>query len=549
LWPDAASIYQYTRNAEALALSLGAGLDDATTLQVQAWCDDPNLGCDGSNSGTFFVAENELEEGSPPIIAIMPSRSSAQSTGVPDNREYHEYGHYFLSLQTGENFELPAGDTNHGGYYQNTSTRDSFVEGFAEFYSMMVSRHIDGDDRSEIYTIGADYDLEADRLPWEAEGWWEEFTVAGLLLDLVDDDTDYAARASGPSGVDVIAVSTEIEPSGTIVIGKVVNTSPLVVRNADVTVRYLNGAGEVVGTQVTRIIPEIIAPTSEGTFYAAPPAGLGVTAATATLGGIAKTDDDDIAVGLLQLMSIITGYERPDAGARGSVGVANVAELYDALVNGRESLTNVGAADAEITSSMIDGIFISHGFFADLDGDRKYNPEVDGEVGSSSHPVIQVGGTSYPELIPRRNPDAYDSSLVTINTGDATVDAIIQISIPGDGGSGSYAYVMSLNGSNRIELAVPAPDEDAEVTIITAARGYKPVIAFRINADDFHEKVENGTISELQVTPVELEPGSTIAPPAANGPAIQLGIIIGGIIAVLLVVASLVAIHRRWGTA
>jgi hypothetical protein len=248
-------------------------------------------------------------------------------------------------------------------------------------------------------------------------------------------------------------------------------------------------------------------------------------------------------------MSIITGYERPDAGARGSVGVANVAELYDALVNGRESLTNVGAADAEITSSMIDGIFISHGFFADLDGDRKYNPEVDGEVGSSSHPVIQVGGTSYPELIPRRNPDAYDSSLVTINTGDATVDAIIQISIPGDGGSGSYAYVMSLNGSNRIELAVPAPDEDAEVTIITAARGYKPVIAFRINADDFHEKVENGTISELQVTPVELEPGSTIAPPAANGPAIQLGIIIGGIIAVLLVVASLVAIHRRWGTA
>ena len=57
-------------------------------------------------------------------------------------------------MKTGDNFELPAGDTNHGGYFQNSS-RDSFVEGFAEFYSMMVSRHIDGDQNAEIYTIGA----------------------------------------------------------------------------------------------------------------------------------------------------------------------------------------------------------------------------------------------------------------------------------------------------------------------------------------------------------------------------------------------------------
>ena len=544
LWPDATAIYQHILNAEKLAISLGADIDNATRLQVQVWCDDPTLGCDGSISGAFFVAENELAVGSPPIIAMMPARSSANSPGIPDNREYHEYGHYFLWLQTGEIFELPASDTNHGGYYRNTSTRDSFVEGFAEFYSMMVSGKIDGDSRSEIYTIGGDYDLEADRLPWEAEGWWEEFTIAGLLLDLVDADADYTARATGPPGVNILEVSVNAERSGTIVFGKVVNTSPLVVRNVDVTVRYMNDSGEVVGTQVTRVIPEIIAPAREGVFYAAPPAGLAVAAAIATVGGIARADDDDVALELQQLISIITGHER--AGASGNTGVSNVAELYDALVGGNGSLTLTGAG---VSSSPIDEIFINHGFFADLDGDKKYDPEVDGEIGQSSHPVAQIGGTSYPAIIPRRDPDAFDGAFVTIDTGDGSVEAVIQISMPADGGSGSYAYVTTLSGKDRVELAVPGAGQGAEITIITIDKDFKPVIAFRIDADEFHEMVENGTISELQITPIELEPGANIAPPGENVSAIQFNFIVGGIIAALLVIASLVAINRKWGKA
>ena len=544
LWPDATAIYQHILNAEKLAISLGADIDNATRLQVQVWCDGPTLGCDGSISGAFFVAENELAVGSPPIIAMMPARSSANSPGIPDNREYHEYGHYFLWLQTGEIFELPASDTNHGGYYRNTSTRDSFVEGFAEFYSMMVSGKIDGDSRSEIYTIGGDYDLEADRLPWEAEGWWEEFTIAGLLLDLVDADADYTARATGPPGVNILEVSVNAERSGTIVFGKVVNTSPLVVRNVDVTVRYMNDSGEVVGTQVTRVIPEIIAPAREGVFYAAPPAGLAVAAAIATVGGIARADDDDVALELQQLISIITGHER--AGASGNTGVSNVAELYDALVGGNGSLTLTGAG---VSSSPIDEIFINHGFFADLDGDKKYDPEVDGEIGQSSHPVAQIGGTSYPAIIPRRDPDAFDGAFVTIDTGDGSVEAVIQISMPADGGSGSYAYVTTLSGKDRVELAVPGADQGAEITIITIDKDFKPVIAFRIDADEFHEMVENGTISELQITPIELEPGANIAPPGENVSAIQFNFIVGGIIAALLVIASLVAINRKWGKA
>ena len=538
LWPDAASIYQYTLNAESLALDLGFELDNSSTLQVQAWCDDPQLGCATDGGGAYFIPKNELGNDSPPIIVMSPSRSSSQSPGVPDNREYHEYGHYFLSTQVGDNFELPLGDRNHGGYYRNSSSRDSFVEGFAEFYSMMVSRHVDGDENAEMYTIGADYDLETDRLPWEAAGWWEEFTVAGLLLDLVDDDADYAVESSGLTGVNILGLKVDKDSSGTIVSGNISNASPLVLRNADVTVHYLNEAGEIIGTQVTRVLPEVIAPTRQGTFYAAPPAGLDVFQATAVLGGVAKPDDDDMSIGLTRLMNIITEYERPTGD--GEQGVSTVVELHDALIN------NEVSGPGEITADKVDDIFISHGFFADLDGDRKYNPEIDGEVGASSHPVTQLGQTSYSAFIPRHDPDAYEGSFVKINTGDEDVDAIIQISMPGDGGSGSYAYVAPRDGSSSIELAVPPADQNASVTIITAGKDYKPVIAFRVDADDFHEKVENGTIAELQIEPIELTPGTALNESPENGSPMQMGIVLGGILAVLIVGASLVAIRRQW---
>ena len=111
-----------------------------------------------------------------------------------------------------------------------------------------------------------------------------------------------------------------------------------------------------------------------------------------------------------------------------------------------------------------------------------------------------------------RHVDAYSGSFVSINTGDTSVDAVIQISVPANGGSASYAYITKLSGPDRVELAVPASDQDAEVTIITAGKGFKPVIAFRVDADDFHERVKNGTISELQIASVELAPGTSLSP-------------------------------------
>ncbi|MBN4064624.1 carboxypeptidase regulatory-like domain-containing protein, partial [Dehalococcoides mccartyi] len=61
MWPDAASIYQYTLNAESLAVSMGVDLEKTSTLQVQVWCDDAYFGCDTAPDGAYFIAENELE--------------------------------------------------------------------------------------------------------------------------------------------------------------------------------------------------------------------------------------------------------------------------------------------------------------------------------------------------------------------------------------------------------------------------------------------------------------------------------------------------------
>lgn len=73
-----------------------------------------------------------------------------------------------------------------------------------------------------------------------------------------------------------------------------------------------------------------------------------------------------------------------------------------------------------------------------------------------------------------------------------------------------------------MELAVPTANQQTEVTIITTGKGYKNVVAFRIEANNFHEKIENGTISDLQIAPVELDTDASLTQHNANNTTIQL---------------------------
>jgi peptide/nickel transport system substrate-binding protein len=115
-------------------------------------------------------------------IYICHGDSAADGPDAPFNREWHELGHYLLyNLYSPDDGEP---QTNHAGY-KNNSTNDSFIEGFAEFFSMLTSEHY-GEPRPYQYPVGSTwYNLEQDYKVW---GDWidEEFATAGILWDLHD---------------------------------------------------------------------------------------------------------------------------------------------------------------------------------------------------------------------------------------------------------------------------------------------------------------------------------------------------------------------------
>lgn len=131
--------------------------------------------------------------------------SKVSSTNSPDNREYHEFGHHVNADSTmGGSNTLPMAGKNHGGVDNSVST-DSIIEGFAEFFSLMVNND------SGYYWWGTVTDLERNYHLKGSGKPFEEFNVASLYWDILDDDNetgDYIAL--GVNGTWDILNSTNI---------------------------------------------------------------------------------------------------------------------------------------------------------------------------------------------------------------------------------------------------------------------------------------------------------------------------------------------------
>ena len=126
----------------------------------------------------------------------------------------------FLRRRRASNSE----DQNHAGYYVNPSTTESWTEGFAGFFSMMVSKHIDGDRLAHLYRVeGGLVNIELDYRAWLGLGRAEDLAVASLLLDLEDGPADYG-EASEASDL-LVEWSTVVDDStyGRLVVGEVGN--------------------------------------------------------------------------------------------------------------------------------------------------------------------------------------------------------------------------------------------------------------------------------------------------------------------------------------
>ena len=215
---DFGMIYYHTWQAIQLATQLGVTLD-TKPLPVYGYLPDtggaywrgPNSA--GGNAG---IPPHIVFGGLTPAGGVAPSHVNNGSR--PDNREWHEFGHQlmadaFANLMPNDGI-LPR--ANHAGY-KNASTGDSWVEGFAEFFSLVVNREIAKDDTlPQIYHwAGNAASLEANWVSWGFRGAqsFEEFAVASLLWDLLDavDAKDATVLTSnGAGGAQVKTTYTDL---------------------------------------------------------------------------------------------------------------------------------------------------------------------------------------------------------------------------------------------------------------------------------------------------------------------------------------------------
>lgn len=132
------------------------------------------VACYGPSDSTFYFDN---------ISVISEPDMPVHNENAPQNREWHEYNHHILFHLHDKWPQSAYGyEKNHAGFL-NGSTSDSYVEGFAEFMSLMVGEHT-GYSFKDIYRpIGS---MELDYMPVDYAGTAEEFAIAGVLWDLYD---------------------------------------------------------------------------------------------------------------------------------------------------------------------------------------------------------------------------------------------------------------------------------------------------------------------------------------------------------------------------
>ena len=503
-WADVIEIYHRTALAWELADRLGLELGTGAPLAVYGWCDDSALGCWKSSQelpDDFAGFAGSKSDGSytndSPFIVYGVAMSALASAGRPDNREYHEMGHYVLSSLFANALPLHPLNTPHGGYFRNPSSSDSWVEGFAEFYSVMVSKYIDGDSTPERYRLyGAEYDIELDHRAWEWAGWWEELAVAGILLDFEDGDGDYLYRGPG-SRLRVESQRVWPVTGGYVVAGNIRNRSTRSLDNVEVVVELIDDSVVVYRT-AGPAVPGTLDASDVGRYIVPLPAGVVYDELRVAAGPLAHGDDDPIEVPLSELLGVIAAYESEHEFSNGYL--FDVSELYRALSDAYGGRDRDGDGQDDV-----DQIFVAHGVFADLNGNRlRDEPDMTGEAaGMTSHPAAD----GFPDAMPRFEIPPAPEGFVTIDTGGVATDALVNITFAAPHEHRSYGYVMRLEAGGRALIAAPPQGFEATVTVVALADGYLPAIAGRFAAADLWALWEQNPGQQVLSLSVAMQPG------------------------------------------
>jgi hypothetical protein len=526
-WDDISEIYHRIHNGTRLADLLNQNLD-YDTLVVCAFCTDFLTEKDDT---AFFCGEKSNGKVCSELwyIGFGDATSLLSSKKWPDNREYHEFGHHFLADSFGNKAPGFAGNTNHAGYYRNPSSSDSWTEGWAEFFSTMVAKHIDEESMPELYLTW--YNMELDYRPWLAEGQAEELAIAGVLLDLEDGPEDYA-RGRVPPDLTVDWYDTYTDPAlGTMLVGEAVNRSKpefgfgRYSEQTMVAAEFRRG-GSVVYTGWAITMPwDLPGEGGRGFFAIIVPQDIewdsvDVTAFEGRPGDVG-TDDDPVNLTVEEVWKTIVVYTSVHPESNGYL--FDTADLYDAFS------TEFGGRDTDRNGmDDIDQIFIAHGLFADRDGDRSFHSET---PGMTDHPARGA----YAEFIPRRDAPPLPGTLMTVDTGSVDAQVVVQIVLPN---SESYSYITTPDDDGKVHVNVPPDGQGGSVILGVVAPGYEPAIAGSIDVETFWADVDEQGDAAAPTFAVTLVPERT-------GGSVGLGmsLVVVGMGLIVLVLATTVGIR------
>lgn len=470
--PNAADLMELVQGVRrGFALVDALGIRGKAPLTIEA---DDDI---ASDEASYWAGPPSYHADDPQPARIVLGRAATGlgDDGRPDNREYHELGHHALALAFGA---LPRSPDNRdgGGYHQNPSSAAAWTEGFAITFAALVAREIEERESPERYRVaGAWLDLELDYRPWDLRGL-ESVAVASLLWDVVDGPRE---GRTAPLTVEDPQVLTDAGVPH-LLIARVTNSSPDAVAGARVRVSTDDWSG------TAPVAPAELAAGAEGWVALPLPAHVAEVddpVAALTLRPIllpSAPDDDPMTVAPAALWTAIAELRSDKDASNGRL--FDVSDLYLAL-RGR-----FGGKDADGDGyDDVDQLFVAHGLFADLDGDRQRSPAE--ALGLTSHPgrTVEVDGQpqAWPDLVPRHRLTLPPALTMKVQTEPA--DATIAVVIPGSAWGG---YLAQPDDEGLVTLVPPPATDGGSISVIALAPGLRPTVLLHREAEPLLAEIE-----------------------------------------------------------
>jgi hypothetical protein len=472
---DLLALYQGLRRGFALFETLG--IRTGAPLRVEA--SDPVASPDDAYwVGTWSFNPGDVQA---PRLVLGSEATLRTDAGAPDDREYHELGHHALATAFGA---LPRArdHVEGGGYHRDVASTAAWTEGFAIFFAALVAREIEArPDAGRHRVEGAWLDLELDHRPWDLRGT-EELAVASLLWDMVDGDREDRPAPLELDSPEIIADAGVPH----LFVARVKNPSQAPFRHAYVRVKGSGFAG------TAPVAPAVLAPGGEGWVALPVPAAVAEAGGSSLKVEVLATpgveDDDALEVEPKALWAAIAEFRsvQPEANGR----LFDVADLYQALRSrfGEQDRDRDGLDD-------VDALFLAHGLYADLDGDREHDPAE--ALGGTAHPgrTLTVDGEpqTWPDLAKRRRLSLPQALRMSVEVEPANAWIVVLVS-----GSAFGGYLATPDADGSIRVLPPPARDGATVSVLALAPGHRPTVLWHRDARVLLDELEQHEVAYLE---------------------------------------------------